>query len=350
MRLLKIGAVLVLLIAVGMMILINLATDDSAPYNGYTPLTPEEYKVRFDAEENGFHSIQQAMDQMTTPDKSLQAHLETLKTASEATQEARDYVKENQEVIALAEEGLMQDYSMSPPFVANQTMTWLGDIRSLARLYIYDGHIKRIDGNLPGMTEQFLNALLFSESITKDGLLINNLVAVAVGSLAIGELYPQLENLDSATLRRAVEVLDRYRDRRVPFDEIMANEKAYSDEMMRQQQRNPVEKMMAPLTRLGIDRVLKPAFERFRTAYRDGDTRVIGTLLRARVLLYTLEHGAPPVSLEDVMDGSEVPIDPATGNPFQLVDDKIFSPGPRPEMSKNFEATAASVIDGRTVF
>ena len=98
------------------------------------------------------------------------------------------------------------------------------------------------------------------------------------------------------------------------------------------------------------DRVLKPAFERFRTAYRDGDTRVIGTLLRARVLLYTLEHGAPPVSLEDVMDGSEVPIDPATGNPFQLVDDKIFSPGPRPEMSKNFEATAASVIDGRTVF
>lgn len=57
---------LVFIVVVGIMISIGLSQEPPPQFN-YTPLTLQEHQKLFDAPENGFHELLEAMDGMVTP-------------------------------------------------------------------------------------------------------------------------------------------------------------------------------------------------------------------------------------------------------------------------------------------
>ena len=95
-----------------------------------------------------------------------------------------------------------------------------------------------------------------------------------------------------------------------------------------------------PLTKLMTNRILQPVLAGSKQSFDRAAARRIATTLRARVTLYELQHGESPDSLEEVMNGAAVPVDPSTGNPFQYRDGKISS----------FDGLPTIEIDRSTVF
>lgn len=346
MKRLKIGLVLLALSLIALMIAIGLLTQDSPPTQS-AGLSTEEHQALYDAEENGFHALEEAMAEIVPPEKAVQQELDALKMNSDASDATRDYVAKYQEALAKAREGLAAEYLIAPPFLMKQIGSWHSDVLSLSRLFMYDGHIKRIDGDFSGMPDEYLNGLFTGQSVTEAGLLIDSMISIAIERLALGEIYAVLDRLSRTDLSRLIDDLQRYESGVVHIDKIIANEKSFSDEQMKLMQTGIVSKIFSPITRIILNRVTDPVLERSRREWREGNTILLGTTLRARVTLYELEHGEAPESLTDVLDGAKVPIDPITANPFQYTNGKIFSTGARPE---SVEATEASIIDAKTVF
>jgi hypothetical protein len=83
--------------------------------------------------------------------------------------------------------------------------------------------------------------------------------------------------------------------------------------------------MFMPQINITTNRILEPAFAGSRHLFEEIATIRIATTLRARVTLHELEHGESPDSLEKVMNGASVPLDPLTGNLFQYQNGKISS-------------------------
>ena len=110
---------------------------------------------------------------------------------------------------------------------------------------------------------------------------------------------------------------------------------------------NVLEALFSPARDYILRRIVEPALERAQISWNDENIHFHGVLLRAHVALYEQQHGTSPESLSDVMNGKDIPINAVTGNAFQYSKGKIFSPGPRRE---SVEATADSLLDGKTVF
>jgi len=270
---LKIGLVLLPLSLIAMMIVIGLLSQDSPPIES-EGLSTEEHQTLYDTEENGIHALEEAMSEIIRPEKALQQELDALKTSSDASDATRDYVAKYQDALKKARDGLQAEYLIGPPFLMKQIPSWLSDVRSLARLFMYHGHIKRIDGDYSGMVDEYLNALFTGQSVTEAGLLIDSMVSVAIERLALGEIYSALDRLSRADLSRLIDELQRYQSGVVHIDEIIANEKSFSDEQMKLMQTGIASRIFSPITRIILNRGNGAGYRAIQTfvARRQHDT------------------------------------------------------------------------------
>lgn len=324
-------------IAIALMITIGLLTEPNvAP--GYTPLTPEEHQA-LDAEDNGYHLLQEAMDGIDTSiSKTLRQELEDIATDGSASASAREFITRHEESISTAHRALKLEPFIAPPYSIVLVRPYDG-IRDMFRLLIYNGHLHRIDGNIDTMLESYLDALILGYSIAKNGVLIEGFLSIAFERQTVLFLYDALGLLNEQQLNTIIEALSTFQVERLPHEHIIANERAFSDRLMRQQS-NPIERLLMPLTKITTNRMLDPLYDQSKHSFDEVDTLLIATTLRARVTLYELEHGESPDSLQEVMNGAAIPIDPSTGNPFKYRDGKISS----------LEDDTTKEIDKRTVF
>ena len=57
-------------------------------------------------------------------------------------------------------------------------------------------------------------------------------------------------------------------------------------------------------------------------------------ILKAKVRLYSLENGEAPASMDEVMEGLPIPIDPTTSKPFLFRDGDVYSKALEEQRSK----------------
>lgn len=302
---------------------------------GYQPMPVVEHQDKFNSDENGYHQIEQAAAQLFNPEKDVYEELDAMRVSSSVTPSARKYIEDNQNIIEAALKGLEHEYVMMPPFVAGEERPWLESSRRLARLLNFDGHLHRVEGDMDTALVRFIDILYLGHWTSNGGVLIDAMVGNALQRLALDSIYDQVDSLNQVQLASLIDQLNELDSIRIPIEQVFVTEEAIAA-----MHGNVV-------TRIIGRRITKPALERAAAAYHRSHTRFVGTALRARVRIYELDTGQSPSSLVDPLYDIQVPIDPVTENPFQLVNGKIFSPGLRIDA---FQVTEDSPIDGKVVF
>jgi hypothetical protein len=309
---------------IALMITIGLLTQQT-PTPGYVPLSREEHQALFDAEENGYHLLQEAMDgidsSLSEPFRQEPYNIASVGSASAL---AREYITNHEESINTAHSALKLEPFIIPPYSLLDQAQHLRGARDMALLLVFNGHLQRVDGNSGAMLENYLDTLRLGNVIAKHGAFPNGMISITIERMALLPLYDALNILDEQQLKNVIEALDTFQVERVPFQHIIANEKALGYSLTRQQL-NPFERMFMPQINITTNRILEPAFAGSRHLFEEIATIRIATTLRARVTLHELEHGESPDSLEKVMNGASVPLDPLTGNLFQYQNGKISS-------------------------
>lgn len=307
--------------------------------DGYVPMTRDEHRQVFDQSENGYHVFADAMNALVSPDTIVQDELDEIRSGGTVTAGALAYIESNTTTLDLVHDGLNHEYVLTPryDYESEDPDQWWGNARSLARLGLYDGTRLSLDGKHDQAMERYLDVLRLGHFINEQAVLIESMIGVAIERIALDSIFDLIPKLDVDALDTLAKELNHIQVNSPPFDHILANERAVMDET------GQVGIVGRIIYRRMVEKDLGPS----RHIHDVVESRIIGMELRARTRIYTLEHGDPPESLSTVIPDKRVPVDPLTGNPFQLVDGKIFSEGPR---FTDDAATVDSPIDGRSVF
>ena len=300
--------------------------------SGYKPIAHEKHQALFDAEENGFHLLQDAMDEMIEPDDSLKQSLRMFRIAGKERSTARTYVDTQREVIGIARDSLDRKYIIAPPDFPDLGRRWRPEMNILLRLLDLEAQFRGNDGDLQGMLDVYFDILSIGQAVTQH-------VRTQYPGLAPEEQWPvfhgihkSLDSLDENQLRAVVDVLEKIEAQTAPLDRIIADEKAFAEKT------RPPAILVIPFgVRINVDPIAgivvkegvsQTRLDGMQEAYNFNLAVVTGTLLQAKVRIYELAHGDSPESLKELTQDGLAPIDPSTGNPFQYVGGKVVSEGP----------------------
>ena len=275
-----------------------------------------EQEELFGSDDNGYRYFLDASTLVVPFDEALQTELDNLENLEQIGVEIRDFLKRNEEALRGTRRGLDMELCIAPPYRHDDPqlrLDVLARFRTLARALMYQGKVDGLDGDVRSMIENYLDALRLGRSIMRGGVTIDGMVGIAIQRPALDAIHDALQRLAEDDLRHVVETMEESERRAVSSEEILANE------------RNTIQ--MNPILRWQVRKIISPAIRRFEDDCAMADVMARGTLLRARVQLFKLHHGAAPESLSDVMDGRDVPIDRFSGKPFRYVNDKIYSFG-----------------------
>ncbi len=281
-------------------------------------LSEQEHVARYESEDNGYLLFMEAYDLLTSTATSLEDELSKLYEEDEVSDALRSALDSNIPALDKVREGLAKPYSIAPYInVQSQAtkMNTLSYTRELGRQLAYRAAVDRLDGNPEAALKGYLDIVRLGERSGQGGVLILGLVSVAIQDLATREALEELlPDLSVEQLNHLIGILEAEEKKLISFEQILANERSAM-----------VVGFSGKIQYLMAKKVLEPAFDRANESFKLRDAEIRRVLLKARVERYTREHGEAPVTLEDVMDGAPVPIDPYTGAVFEFIDGQPYS-------------------------
>ena len=286
-------------------------------------LTKEEHDALYKSEDNGWHDIEAAMQVIQVPTGAVNQEFNASSGKGEFSTEAIAFLDAQQDALTLVRSGLEKEYAIPPRYDVNAPGQPVGEkeIRALARALVWDGRRLASIGQSGDAARRYLDATYLGHWYGNGGVLVNALITVAVQRIGIEALQESLSHLDDTELEHTIFELKNLEAIATPYDRVMATEEAI---MREHGSSNVIASFIHSFTN-------RPAFDKAEEGYDRGRALIIGTRLRAQVILHEKQTGASPATLEEVLASDPVPIDPTTGNPFELTSDgKITSPGERP--------------------
>ena len=263
----------------------------------------------------------------------------------------RQFVRDNAMTLADVRKALRLPSSVpivcGPEFVASQ-LPHIQDFRVLARALAVEAKAARIEGQHGQAANICLDLLDLGRVTSTGGLLIDELVGIAIKGVGLGELVPLVGQLDATELAEIGRRLEQADDGREPIGEILARDKM----VCRLSYGWPYRLLF-----VFDDPLVTPAIDASKMARARGDTHLRLLLTEAAVRRYQLEYGSPPESLEALVPEylSKVPGDAFGDGPlrYRRTDDGylLYSVG-RNGVDDGGQRTtyAEAVIDGKGDF
>lgn len=293
-----------------------------APKTNGTALTALKHAELYDSEDNGWHDIEAALDLIHEPDQILQEELAALRSADSVSPEALTFLENQQEALELTHKGLQADYLIVPRYdVTNTTNLQIGERkRALARALVWDGYRLEVEDKPAEAVRRYLDTIALGHWNANGGVLIDDLISIAIQRIGLEPLLAIIPVLDASELEVIVTELKLIEAAAVPFSNIAATERAVFAE---DPNSNFVQRLVGQY-------MIQDTLRDQEKSHQFAQTRIIGTRLRAQVTLHTLNTGQAPATLAEVLGTEPIPIDPETGNPFELTPQgTITAPGQR---------------------
>ncbi len=104
----------------------------------------------------------------------------------------------------------------------------LGYLRAAARALMREAELARRQRRFGDAARVSVENIQLGQTITRDGLIIDLLVGLAIEGIAHSTLYPVIEQLDAESCSATIDALKRADESREPFSEIVARDRIWT--------------------------------------------------------------------------------------------------------------------------
>ena len=226
----------------------------------------------------------------------------------------RGIVATNAVALALARSALSNQCAVtlqfSRAYVTNQLPDLIG-FRSLAYAFVSEGKFAEKENRFSAAAKSYLDAIHFGNEVARGGVLVNEMIGVAIGSVGVEQLQTIVTNLDAKTCREAAATLETLSSQRQTWSETLQQENAWS----RRSFSGPQEKMTRLYYKLVYYRTTKQTLQRAIDTINSTQKKENQLLIELAARAYGLDKGHPPASTADLVPDylKTVPQDPVTG-------------------------------------
>jgi hypothetical protein len=229
--------------------------------------------------------------------------------------ETREFVRSNQEAFRLIREGLMlESMVVFPTGVdatthATQHLAEVKAFKMLGRGLVAEGLIAASEGRPADAVRHHLECVRFGQACSRGGSMMDRLVGFALERIGLNHLDAMQPELDASQTRSLVRALEEVEADAESAEDTLGNERRYVRRLFPWWQR-----LVAKL----MPQAIKPVLDNFRSKQRVHTQVFRSVILKLAVHAHTLETGAPPRTLLDLVPGylAGVPLDPVSGKSF----------------------------------
>jgi hypothetical protein len=221
----------------------------------------------------------------------------------------KEVILANAATLALARAGLSNQCRVpvqySDAFISNH----LGDLASLKRLaqaLLAEGRLAELENRPSDAAKSYLDAIHLGDESARGGVLVDELVSIAIESIGTSPLQKLVPQLDANSCRETATALETLDARRQTSDEIMQQEDVWRKAFARLHKRSISKADDRSLK--NVDQACKRKFDT-----QEQKTRQLLIALAARA--YELDKGHPPARAADLVPEylKAVPQDPVAG-------------------------------------
>jgi hypothetical protein len=222
-----------------------------------------------------------------------------------------DMTVANAQALALARIGLGKECRVPLQFTQAYNEKHLNDLAGMKRLaqaFITEGKMAELENRPNDAVESYLDTLHLANESSRGGVLIDELVGVAIEGIGASQLTNLVHQLDAKSCRETAGDLEVLDTQRQTWDDVAQQENAWSRRtftglryaILRIVEKKSTDNMCAAV------KLKKQKYPKM--------TRQLSIQFAARA--YALDKGNPPESVDDLVPDylKAVPIDPITGN------------------------------------
>ncbi|HEY5233569.1 MAG TPA: hypothetical protein VIK35_08560 [Verrucomicrobiae bacterium] len=224
-------------------------------------------------------------------------------------QELQTLVDGNSNALQLVRSGLRMQCRVALDYSPNSStlLDQLAGMKRLAQAFAAEGRLAEM-GNRPGAAaKSYLDAIHFGNESVRGGVLINELVGIAIEANATSHLTNLVERLDAKSCRETAATLEALDSQRQTWNEFMQQENDWSHRAFTGV-RNEIARLMARKS-------LLPAQAAAGRKWKQQQIKTRQLIIDFAARAYELDKGKPPVSVADLVPDylKAIPQDPFTG-------------------------------------
>ena len=219
-------------------------------------------------------------------------------------------VEANSNALHLASFALQQESRVPIQFTTaymSSHMEELAGVKGLAQAWSAEGRLAEMESRPADAAGAYVETIRMGMQSGRGGVLIDDLVAIAVEAIGTANLRALVPQLDEKTCRNTAGILEKLDAGRVPWQEILDQEREWGGRTYPGLR----ERIAALFSQKSIAAAKKKAESKFKA--QQSSLRRLSVQLAARA--YQLEKGAAPKSISELVPEflRAVPVDPVTG-------------------------------------
>jgi hypothetical protein len=223
----------------------------------------------------------------------------------------RDLVGRNHEALSLARGGLSNECRVSLQFSTNYVnihLEELTDLKKLSQAFVAEGRLAEMENRPNDAVKSYLDAIHTGIESGQGGILIDELVGIAIEARGTSSLQKLVGKLDAESCRETAATLEILDSQRQTWADILQQENAWSRRTFSSPRYRLAELMASGSAKKDAQNGVEWKFEK-----QQANTRQLMIALAARA--YELGKGHPPASVADLVPDylKAIPQDPVTG-------------------------------------
>lgn len=232
-------------------------------------------------------------------------------------EQLRELVAANAAVLTLARAGLSNEcrvpIQFSQAYIANH-LSDLAGLKGLAQAFVAEGKLAELDSRPGDAAKSYLDAVHAGIESARGGVLLDQLVGIAMEAIGTGALSNLVGQLDAKSCRETATTLETLDGQRQTFAEVMQQENDWSH--------RTYPGIRYEFVRWMSRKSLLPAQAAGARKFAQQQTRTRQLIIALAARAYELAKGHRPASLADLVPDylKTIPPDPLTGT------NRVYSP------------------------
>jgi hypothetical protein len=225
-------------------------------------------------------------------------------------EQLRETIAANTGALALARAGLSNECRVPVQFsqgYLKQHTSDLVSVRQLAQAFVAEGKLAEMENHPTNAAKSFLDAIHSGIESASGGVLIDQMVGIAMEAIGTSHLQNLFDQLDAKSCRETAAILETLDAQRQTWQVVMQQENAWS--------RRTFPGMRNDLGRLILHNSMNKNFQRAEEKFNQQRMKTRQLIIALATHAYKLEKGHPPTSVADLVPDylKAIPQDPSTG-------------------------------------
>jgi hypothetical protein len=224
--------------------------------------------------------------------------------------ELRELVAKNAGALSLARTSSSNEcrvpFQFSQTYVENHIHD-LVNLRNLAHAFVAEGKLAEMENRLNDATKSYLDTVRLGNEAGRGGVLIDEMVGLAIGSIGTGHLQKMVDQLDAKSCREAAATLETLDAQRQSWSDILQQEHAWS--------RRTFTSLRYRIYRPLLAKMAGKAYNKAEQKFKEQQTKTHQLTIDLAARAYELDKGHHPASPADLVPDylKAIPQDPLTG-------------------------------------